>query len=41
MEGAILPASFQTTQPNMDRYGCHRFVTEPDLEENFRAENFL
>ncbi len=41
MEGANLPSSFQTTQPHEDKYGCHRFVTEPDLGGIFRARDFL
>ncbi len=38
MEGAIFPTSFQTTQPHEYKYNYHRFVTKPDLEENFRSK---
>jgi hypothetical protein len=41
MEGAILPTSLQTTQHHVDRYGCHRFVPEPDLEERHEIEQSL
>jgi hypothetical protein len=38
MEGVNLQNSFQTTQPHKDKYNYHRFVTKPDLEENFRSK---